>query len=260
MYPYDLLTEDITDSSNYIDMPISQFVQEIKNMFQETKNLDNILENQTLICWIYGIGIFEEICSRKNFGPKDPNRIKKKHVKELAICERQWGQKLQLEYNDKKNDQWSGQIGEKFIKELIKSKGHNIYGVDYISQLEGKSAVKPDIVMENNLIEIKTRTYFTPGTAGEKLSDIGFKYNGINKLNDCYTIALCVGYQLYDAIDKGYYPLVHKNHKRDQETALQFLKNNENFSVYFKKLTDIDYNCFFSNCNIIKKMIIKNKK
>lgn len=71
---------------------------------------------------------------------------------------------------------WSGVLGEKIFKEFCLLQKHSVKRPKKIDKLQ------PDWETEDCIFEIKTQTYFTNGTAGEKILGAPLKYIKVPKL------------------------------------------------------------------------------
>lgn len=94
-----------------------------------------------------------------------------------------WGRSL---LNVKK--QWSGPFGERIIKEFYQVSGYKVY-----ENVQIKGGFHPDIETDDFMVEVKTQTFFTTGTAGEKIIGVPIKYRNVPKLYGKKLIIVCVG-------------------------------------------------------------------
>lgn len=120
-----------------------------------------MLSNQTVRSWLLG------------------------NVKMSKIQENEWGRALVAPYRPKnsKAEAWSGVLGEQLIKEMypdgwkpVKLNGH-----------------KPDWETKDCIIEVKTQSWFTPGTAGEKILGVPVKYRNLPALYNKPLVIVCFG-------------------------------------------------------------------
>jgi hypothetical protein len=133
-----------------------------------------LLKYKEVIMWLFGILTFL------------PNQNNKKNYK---IIEDKWGKKmLKLKRpNLKLNKQWTNLFGEYICEEIY------ILLKKSISKPIKKKNYLPDYEIENAIIEVKTQTYYTNGTAGEKILGCPFKYCEILELYLKPLKIICVG-------------------------------------------------------------------
>ena len=173
-------TEDVDDNNNRDDIDrMCEIIESIPN--------DRIvlLRNKQVLQWILGDCSFldtekEEYLSMKTKGAKE---------KEGKILEDQWGQEMcKKRRPDLKLDkQWTNKFGEHICEEI-----HILLGKT-ISKPKKKSHYQPDLEIEDAIIETKTQTYYTNGTAGEKILGCPFKYAEIPELYNKPLHIVCLG-------------------------------------------------------------------
>jgi len=95
------------------------------------------------------------------------------------VNENIWGRAL----TDKK-DSWSGQLGEKLIQTFFPDGWKP-------SRLNGH---KLDWETPEFIIEVKSETYHTPGTASEKILGVPIKYRNVPDLYSKPLLIVCFGY------------------------------------------------------------------
>lgn len=90
---------------------------------------------------------------------------------------------------------WSGIAGEFIVQQLLG-------GAEKCWRPKSYKGMKPDLETLYGLIEVKTRNWTTPGTAGEKIFAVPHKYRNIvlDKQKPLYIIL--VAYQEYEAVYK----------------------------------------------------------
>lgn len=120
--------------------------------------------------------------------------------------EKEWGNsKLVLYFpnlykNDKLVKQWTTKLGEEIVKNILYRKGLNprrpkkikINNIGYCLDWE----------TDNNIWEVKTRNYSTPGTVGEKIFGVVWKYGMLPKYTNKKLYIVLVGYQEYESLYK----------------------------------------------------------
>ena len=129
---------------------------------------------------------------------KEKNDIEKEN--KAKIEERMWGQEILKEFNkDTKltdNTQWTTKIGEGIVKEVLEKSGRNVW------KPKQKNTFKVDWETEDAMWEVKSRTWCTSGTIGEKILGCPFKYASIPIIYGKPLRIVCVAYQEWEAIHK----------------------------------------------------------
>lgn len=113
--------------------------------------------------------------------------------------ENEWGRRL-MKKGPKQ--QWSGQFGEQLVSDL--------FG-DRIWRPEMRKGLKPDFESKKYIIEVKTGTYWTPGTAHEKIQGIPWKYRNVRAVYNKKLLVILIGraeiearkYGLLDPLEFG---------------------------------------------------------
>ena len=100
---------------------------------------------------------------------------------------------------------------------------------------ETKEHYRPDIETDDAIYEIKTRNYTTPGTAGEKVYGVPYKYAEVPSLYNKPLKIVCVGYQERE-LTEGHTP-IFGNARNIHEKILEFYKNELN--IEFIKASDL---------------------
>lgn len=139
-----------------------------------------LLREKTVIQWLFGNLTFLPPIEKKN---KSADEIKYK------ILEDKWGRNvLKIRRPDLKLDkQWTNKFGEHIAEEiytLCKKK---------VSKPTKKEHYQPDLEIDDAIIEAKTGTFYTSGTAGEKILGCPFKYAEIPDLYGKPLKILCMG-------------------------------------------------------------------
>ena len=109
--------------------------------------------------------------------------------KDLKVLEDIWGRKtMKLRRPDLKLDkQWTNLFGEYICEEI-----YFLYG-KHVSKPAKKNRLQPDKEIDDAIIEVKTETYYTEGTAGEKILGTPFKYSEVPTLYGKPLKILCIG-------------------------------------------------------------------
>lgn len=177
----------------------------------------HLLRNPEVIRWIYGDLSFL-------YKSKVP---KKKDLKEL---EDKWGKKIfKKERPDLKlKKQWTNLFGEYLCEEvyvLMKKK---------VTKPEKKIKHQPDREIEDAIIEVKTGTYYTEGTAHEKILGCPFKYSDVPKIYGKPLKIFCIGGAEKRCREE--YKIMGKDISEDKQEFLDFYKKR---NIEFVSITDI---------------------
>ena len=154
----------------------------------------SVLRNREVIQWVFGDLTFLPAIKHKN---------KTSDEKEYKKEEDKWGNKmvkirrpdlykgLVSSLFDKK--QWTNKFGEHIAEELCLLQGHDIYKklTPIVSQSGWK--YKLDVETAQNIIEVKTQTYHTSGTADEKILGVVLKYAEVPRLINKDLKIVCIG-------------------------------------------------------------------
>ncbi len=139
-----------------------------------------LLKNKTVIQWLYGDTSFLPPIVSKN---KSADTILRKAQEDA------WGQEMmRLRRTDLKLEkQWTNRFGEYLGEEILTLLGHEPY------KPAKKNHYQPDIEVSTAIWEAKAQTYYTEGTAGEKILGCPFKYAEIPDLYSKPLYILCIG-------------------------------------------------------------------
>jgi len=114
---------------------------------------------------------------------------RKEKNKQMNINEKKWGNQIIGRGPENHTSQWTTILGESIVAEVLSSQGHTVY------RPKNMNGYKPDWEIENAIIEVKTRSWTTSGTAGEKVFGVPYKYAEIPKLYGKPLKIVCVAYQ-----------------------------------------------------------------
>jgi hypothetical protein len=103
--------------------------------------------------------------------------------------EDKWGRSMlkKLRPDLKLDKQWTNRFGEYLCEDLYTLLGKRV------SKPVKKHHFQPDLETEDCIIEVKTQTFFTSGTAGEKILGVPFKYAEIPILYSKPLKIVCLG-------------------------------------------------------------------
>ena len=156
---------------------ITKFIDIIKSNEDDRITL---LKNREVIQWLYGDTTFLPEIEKKN---------KTNDMKKNKLLEDEWGQGvLKLRRPDLKLEkQWTTKFGEHICEEFSILLGKTP------TRPTNKNGYQPDTETEDAIWEAKTQTYFTDGTAGEKILGTPFKYADVPELYGKPLKILCIG-------------------------------------------------------------------
>jgi len=167
-----------------------------------------MLKQQKIIDWILGSKEWIE-----------KYKLSRKKDKLVQTEENNFGKSV----SNSKTCMWSGILGESFVKELLKNLGY------HVSKPKKHSSFRPDLETEEAIYEVKTRTWCTPGTCGEKILGTPLKYIDVPILYGKPLKIILVAFQEYEAIN--IFHLFDDTNKRIQKIIKCF------------KNLDIEYVC-----------------
>jgi hypothetical protein len=165
------------------DIPVFTQDMKIDKILSYTSKMEGIyfLNNKEVLMWIYGKNSFL------------PSYIDKKHTtKEREVLKKEediWGRSILKKCRPDLDVKqlWTGKLGEELCKEFYTLLGYNV------NKPVKKEHFQPDLEVENSILEIKTETYYTDGTAGEKILGCPFKYCEVPKLYGKKLTIVCLG-------------------------------------------------------------------
>ena len=139
-----------------------------------------LLKEKEVIQWLFG---------DLSFLPEIEKKNKTSDKKILKTLEDTWGQNiLKKRRPDLKLDkQWTNRFGEHLCEELC-----ILQGKEYNKPVN-KEHFQPDLEINDYIIEAKTQTFYTEGTAGEKIMGCPVKYSRIPNLYSKPLKILCIG-------------------------------------------------------------------
>jgi DNA adenine methylase len=177
--------------------------------------LKQILSNRTDIKILNKDGVIDWIFNNHKFTNKKEDDL--------------WGKSFS------NTNQWTTFLGEQILYEILflldKNPRRMVY-TECKKSVNNKKLI-PDFECDDAFYENKTRTYFTGGTAGEKLLMTGYKYSELNLLYNKPTYIVCMAYQELEA-ERNFMLF---NPILDCHKSIVNAINNNN--VYFIKASDL---------------------
>ena len=134
-----------------------------------------LLREPSVVQWLFGDCSFIEQIRHEN--------------ETLKYIEDAWGREIfKLRRKDLKLDkQWTGKFGEHICEEIYLLLGK------VTSIPPSRQGHKPDLEVDDAIIEVKTQTFYTTGTAGEKILGCPFKYCEVPDLWGKPLKIICLG-------------------------------------------------------------------
>jgi hypothetical protein len=136
------------------------------------------LNNENVISWLFGdLSFLEDELDLKIFPTK------KSRETFMKKAEDEWGRTL-----TGKPQQWTNTFGEDICRDMC------AIGDKWVAKPRKQNGLEPDLETEDEIFEVKTQTFFTSGTAGEKILGVPYKYSDIPELWGKPLKIFCVGY------------------------------------------------------------------
>lgn len=139
-----------------------------------------LLRQKEVVQWLFGdLSFLPEIVK------KNPTSDEAKY----KVLEDNWGRVLmKIRRTDLKLDkQWTNKFGEHICEEIYTLLGK------VVTKPVKKKRYQPDSEIDDAILEAKAQTFYTSGTAGEKIMGVPLKYAEIPKLCGKPVKILCMG-------------------------------------------------------------------
>ena len=139
-----------------------------------------LLRQKEVVQWLFG---------NLSFLPAIANKNKTADEAQYKVNEDKWGQTIMKSRRPdlKLDKQWTNKFGEYICEELYTLLGK------HVTKPIKKEHYQPDLEIDDAIIEVKTGTYHTSGTAGEKILGVPLKYSEIPELYGKPLKILCLG-------------------------------------------------------------------
>lgn len=154
------------------------------NFLEYISTIDNpnivLLREKEVVQWLFGDLSFLSAIEKKNKTSDDAK---------YKVLEDKWGQTvLKTRRPDLKLDkQWTNKFGEHICEEIFMLQGKEV------SKPKKKDHYQPDSEVDDAILESKAQTFYTSGTAGEKILGCPFKYAEIPTLYGKPLKIVCMG-------------------------------------------------------------------
>lgn len=211
-------TDLITPSKNGTNMIES--IQKYIETKEDTRIV--LLRNKEVVMWI---------CGDLSFLPPIEKKNKTSDEKKYKILEDKWGQDVlrSLRPDLKLDKQWTNLFGEYICGEILLLQGKEI------SKPDKKEHYQPDCEVDNAIWEVKTQTFHTSGTAGEKILGCPLKYAEVPDLYSKPLKIICIG-GAEKVCREQYGNLAGAKCSRQKQAFLTFFKEN---GIEYVGATDI---------------------
>jgi hypothetical protein len=139
-----------------------------------------LLRQKEVIQWLFG---------DLSFLPEIEKKNKRSDESKYKVLEDNWGRALmRIRRTDLKLDkQWTNKFGEHICEEIYILLGK------VVTKPVKKKRFQPDSEVDDAILEAKAQTFYTSGTAGEKIMGVPVKYAEIPKLYGKPVKILCMG-------------------------------------------------------------------
>jgi len=139
-----------------------------------------LLRNPEVIQWVFGDLTFLPSIEKTNKTADTPK---------LKVLEDTWGRAVlkQRRPDLKLDQQWTNKFGEHICEEIMLLSGKEV------TKPVKKQGYQPDSETDSAIWEAKAQTFYTDGTAGEKILGCPFKYADIPELYSKPLKILCMG-------------------------------------------------------------------
>lgn len=181
-----------------------------------------LLRKKEVIQWLFG---------DLSFLPQIETKNKTSDESKYKALEDTWGQTvLKIRRPDLKLDkQWTNKFGEHICEEIFILLGKDV------SKPVKKENYQPDSEVDDAILEVKTGTYHTNGTAGEKILGCPFKYAEIPDMYSKPLKIICMG-GAEKTCREQYGNLPGKKCTRQKQKFIDFFKENK---IEYVGATDI---------------------
>ena len=156
-----------------------------KHLETNTNPKIKLLKNIEVIQWLFADTSFLKY---QNQNPEQKTS-KKNETDEKKKLEDAWGRGVMkaLRPDLKLEGQWTNRFGEYLCEELFLIQGC------IVSKPEKKERFQPDLQTDDAVLEAKAQTFFTTGTASEKILGVPLKYADIPELYGKPLKVICLG-------------------------------------------------------------------
>lgn len=192
---------------------MDELVSETLRVLTNVEAVDKILLDGDVLRWSAG----------------DSSFIKGKSCVERQKCENAWlNEKIGMANG-------SGKLGERIANALLSVLGDKVLPGKRIKHYDVNDSrcLIPDAETDTHIIEIKTQTYFTPGTAGEKILAAPRKYNWVPRVSTKKVMIICIAHaeeiarraKLFHGESEA--PEDHQYHQLETQQGIEFIAGSD---------------------------------
>lgn len=184
--------------------------------------MNSLINNFEVKLWIFNNLTFITKQNELNENTEQSKKIKKRNDN-YKLREDIWGRNIMrtIRPDLKLEKQWTNLFGKYIVKEYFENINMII---KYPKKING---YMPDFEIDNYIIEVKCGTYFTEGTAHEKILGTPFKYCEIPKLYNKPLLIICIGKAEYLGIHKyGFLQGEILNNSKEKQRFIRFYEEN----------------------------------
>jgi hypothetical protein len=183
-----------------------------------------LLRDPNVVQWLFGDLTF--------LPPVEKTGKKKEYDEKLKNEEDTWGRTtMKLRRPDLKlEQQWTNKFGEHICEEIYALHGKVVTKPAIMENYQ------PDLEVDDAIIEAKAQTFYTSGTAGEKIMGVPFKYADIPELHGDKPLKIvCMG-GAEQVCREGYGNLPGPKCSAKKKKFLEFYRENQ---IEFVGATDL---------------------
>jgi hypothetical protein len=125
---------------------------------------------------------------------------------------------------------WSGKLGENTVKELLKLNGHRVW------KPKKRQGMHPDWETDHAVWEVKTRNWSVPGTIGEKLLGVPYKYSDVPDAYGKPLKVVCLAYQEWECTHVKKMNIFGADVSREKQRQLELWKHQGIEFIPFSKI------------------------
>lgn len=141
--------------------------------------------------------------------------------------EKKWGNKI---INAEQNNNWTTRVGEGIVHDVLLKLGKH---PKRAKKIDG-CCYNPDWETEHAIWEVKSRTWTTSGTAGEKVFGTMYKYSDLPRIYGKPLYIICVAYQEWELSNSK-----TKIFGKISEEKRQFLNLAKSLNIHYIKFSDL---------------------
>ena len=125
----------------------------------------------------------------------DTSFLEGRTLKDREAAESAWGEELKQLLSTPTDASWTGPVGEYIAAALLTVSGKTVHPKKryYHYDPSDKRTILSDGELDDYVLEVKSQTYFTPGTAGDKIPTVARKYVWVPRVSGKKVWVICLG-------------------------------------------------------------------